>query len=265
MRRGVALSVAALTTLVCACACGSTSTKLAPPPKILNFELKSKLMGRQMSDVLVTPAGGGAGRPLLVFLHGYGAAPSDMVSPAFLAALRRLGDRAPVVFLPEGDIGWWHDRAEGPWGSYVLHEAIPGALARSGADPHRVAIGGISMGGFGALDLGRLAPKRFCAVGGHSPAVFLSEAEDIGHGFDDATDFARHDLIRLARRRSPYEAPVWIDVGNRDQLRLGATALARELRADGADVSFHVWPGSHNGRYWDAHFTDYLRFYADAC
>jgi predicted esterase len=231
----------------------------------LNLQLKSKLMAREMFDVLVTPAGGGAGRPLLVFLHGYGAAPSDMLSPAFLVALRRLGNRAPVVFLPEGDIGWWHDRAEGPWGSYVLREAIPTALARSGADPHRVAIGGISMGGFGALDLGRLAPKRFCAVGGHSPAVFVSEAEDIGDAFDNAADFARHDVIRLARSQSPYDASVWIDVGNRDQLRPGATELARELRADGADVTFHVWPGSHNGRYWDAHFAQYLRFYVDAC
>ena len=52
-----------------------------------------------------------------------------------LCAIHQLGDRAPVVFLPEGDIGWWHDRAEGPWGSYVLREAIPAVLARTGADP----------------------------------------------------------------------------------------------------------------------------------
>ena len=264
MRRGLALSVA-LASVLGACACGSTNTEPAPPPKVTNFQVKSKLMGREMSEVLVTPAGGSKGRPLLVFLHGYGAAPSDMLSPAFLAALRQLGDRAPVVFLPEGDIGWWHDRAEGPWGSYVLHEAIPTVLERTGADPHRVAIGGISMGGFGALDLGRIEPRRFCAVGGHSPAVLLNESQNILGGFDNAADFERHDLIRLARKRSPYDAPVWIDVGNQDQLRPASAKLARELGADGANVSFHVWPGNHNGRYWDAHFADYLRFYAGAC
>jgi acetyl esterase/lipase len=121
------------------------------------------------------------------------------------------------------------------------------------------------MDGFGALDLGRVEPKRFCAVGGHSPAVLLNESQNLLGGFDNAADFARHDLIRIARRHSPYDAPVWIDIGNRDQLRPGAEALAHELKSDGADVSFHVWPGSHNGRYWDAHFADYLRFYADAC
>jgi predicted esterase len=259
------LSGVALSILLCVSGCASAKTKLTSPPKVLNIQLKSKLMGREMSDVLVVPASGAKGRPLLVFLHGYGATPIDMVDPAFLAALRRLDDRAPVVFLPEGDIGWWHDRAEGPWGQYVLREAIPEALTRSGADPHRVAIGGISMGGFGALNFGSVTPKRFCAVGGHSPAVFRSEAEDIGHAFDNAADFERHDLLRMARKGSPYDAPVWIDIGNRDQLRPGAVELARELKADGANVSFHVWPGSHNGRYWDAHFAQYLRFYADAC
>jgi predicted esterase len=260
-----ALSVFALAILLCISGCGSAKTNAEGPPKVLNIKLKSKLMDREMSDVLVTPAGGAKGRSLLVFLHGYGASPSDTIDPAFLKALRQLGDRAPVVFVPEGGVGWWHDRDEGPWGSYVLREAIPAVLKRTGADPHRVAIGGISMGGFGALDLGRIEPKRFCAVGGHSPAVLLNESQDIINAFDSNADFEHHDLIRITRKRTPYNAPVWIDVGNQDQLRPAAAELARELKADGADVTFHVWPGNHNGQYWDAHFAEYLRFYADAC
>jgi enterochelin esterase-like enzyme len=262
MRAGLALVLAAL--VLGACGCGSSS-KPAPPPTVAQFQLTSKLMGRPLYETLVTPAGGGKGRPLLVFLHGYGAAPSDMVTPAFLAGLRRLGDREPVVMLPEGDTGWWHDDGDGPWGSYVLREVIPAALRRTGADPHRVAIGGISMGGFGAIDLGRLAPGRFCAVGGHSPAVFERGSDGAAYAFGGEADFARHDLLTLERHRSPYETPVWLDVGNRDGLRPAVTKLADELQADGAEVSFHVWPGVHDGRYWDAHFAQYLDFYADAC
>ena len=263
MRLWLALCLAGLA--LGATACGSSKHTLAPPPHVTTFTLQSRLMGRPLYEQLVTPSGGGKGRPLLVFLHGYGAAPSDTVTPAFLAALRRLGDREPVVLLPEGDTGWWHDDGDGPWGSYVLHEAIPAALRRSGADPHRVAIGGISMGGFGALDLGRIQPKRFCAVGGHSPAVFERGSDGAAYAFGGEADFARHDLLTLARRRSLYHAPAWIDVGNRDDLRPTVTKLAHELRAKGEKVSFHVWPGVHTGRYWDAHFAEYLRFYADAC
>ena len=202
-----------------------------------DFALQSKLLGRTMYEELVTPAGGGEGRPLLVFLHGYGGTPSGTVSPALITALRRLGDRAPVVLLPEGYTGWWHDRDEAPWGSYVLNEVIPAGLERSGADRDRVAIGGISMGGFGALDLGRLAPERFCAVGGHSPAVYARGSDDILFGFDDPADFARHDLLTLARGASPYDAPVWLDVGDQDALRPAVETLAHELAGPTAPTS----------------------------
>ena len=258
------LTAACLIAVVLASSCGS-QPKPAAPLKVSDVSLESKLMGRQMLDLLVTPPGGGKGRPLVVFLHGYGATPRDTLSPAFVNAIRRLGKQAPNVFLPEGDTGWWHDTRQGKWGSYVLREVIPAALARTGADPDRVAIGGISMGGFGALDLGRQEPKRFCAVGGHSPAIFARGSHDIEFGFDDATDFAKHDLLRIARDHSPYGRPVWIDIGRQDELRPGASKLARELKADGANISFHSWPGAHTGEYWDAHFAQYLRFYVDAC
>jgi hypothetical protein len=51
----------------------------------------------------------------------------------------------------------------------------------------------------------------------------------------------------------------WLALRDIRQLRPAASELAGELQAYGADVSFHVWPGCHNGRYWDAHFADYLR------
>lgn len=260
MRIGVALLLVLLVS-----GCGSSGSKPETPLRISTFQLQSKLLGKPLDQVLVTPKGGGQDRPLLVFLHGYGGSAAGTLSGAFVTALQRLGDRAPVVVLPNGEVGWWHDRKEGPWGSYVLDEVIPAALARSGADPDRIAVGGISMGGFGALDLGRIAAKRFCAVGGHSPAVYERGSTDALFGFDDQADFDRHDLLGIASDHSPYDAPVWIDVGDRDFLRPAAEKLAKELEAHDADVTFHVWPGNHDGDYWNAHFTDYVKFYADAC
>jgi S-formylglutathione hydrolase FrmB len=233
---------------------------------VTTLPVHSKLLNRTLNGLLVTPHGGGQGRPLLVFLHGRGATPGETLGDAFLAGLRRLGARAPVVLLPDGgDHSYWHDRAEGAWGSYVLHEAIPAALTRSGANPHRVAIGGISMGGLGALDLARIAPRRFCAVGGHSAALYLRGSETPDGAFDDLADFKRHDLVAFARGGSPYRAPLWLDVGTKDPFRGADTAFAHELQADGAKPSFHVWPGSHGPTYWDAHLARYLRFYAVAC
>jgi S-formylglutathione hydrolase FrmB len=178
-------------------------------------------------------------------------------------ALRRLGDRAPVVLLPDGGTGWWHDRQEGPWGSYVLREAIPAALRRSGADRDRIAIGGISMGGFGALDLARVAPTRFCAVGAHSAALWFHGGDTPVGAFDDAEDFARHDLIRFAASERLYRVPVWIDVGRDDPFARADVALARELRTHGTEVHLDVHPGGHSG--WSRRMDDYIRFYAQSC
>ncbi|HTQ94737.1 MAG TPA: hypothetical protein VMK84_35110, partial [Streptosporangiaceae bacterium] len=66
------------------------------------------------------------------------------------AALHTLGPRAPDIAFPYGDASYWVNSADGAWASYVLHEVIPKALTVLNADPRWVAIGGISMGGYGA-------------------------------------------------------------------------------------------------------------------
>ena len=117
----------------------------------------------------------------------------------------KLGPRAPDIVFPYGGAdSYWHDRADGAWASYVTREVIPQALARLHADPRRIAIGGISMGGFGALDIARLHPGRFCAAGGHSAALFTSGALSAAGAFDDAADFARHDVILALKRDGQY-------------------------------------------------------------
>jgi S-formylglutathione hydrolase FrmB len=131
-----------------------------------------------------------------------------------------------------------------------------------GADRRRVAIGGISMGGFGAFDLARLYPDRFCAVGGHSPALWRTGDETAPGAFDDAEDFARHAVIASA---SAYtRLPVWLDAGDEDPFRPGDDAFAAALRSAGAHATVRTWPGGHTRDYWDSHWAAYLRFYARA-
>jgi S-formylglutathione hydrolase FrmB len=139
----------------------------------------------------------------------------------------------------------------------------PAALSRTGADPDRVAIGGISMGGFGALDLARLAPGRFCAVGAHSAALWFAGADTPGGAFDDGEDFARHDVLAAAAGRKVYRVPVWIDVGRDDPFFETDTALAERLRSHGTDVRLDVHGGGHSG--WSSRMPAYLRFYVSAC
>ena len=234
--------------------------------EIERFSIDSRLVGRTVDEIVLRPPRGSRGRPLLVLLHGRGASPDMFLYPELLEGLEKLGSRAPAVLLASGgDSSYFHDRREGAWASHLLREAIPQAAKRLAADSRRVAIGGISMGGWGALALAQRLPSRFCAVGGHSAAMWFTGAETPDGAFDDAEDFERHDLIEAARDgRTLGRTRVWIDVGRADPFADADTALARALAASGQPVSFRLWPGGHEMAYWRAHTAAYLRFYADA-
>ncbi len=228
--------------------------------EMARLEVDSDLVGRTLEQGLYDP--GVAGRPLLVLLHGRGSDPEDVWTLGLHEELDRLGHRAPAVLLVAGgDHSYFHDRRDGRWGSYVVDEAIPAAMRRLKTDPRRIAIGGISMGGFGALDLARLHPARFCAVGGHSPALWRTGGETPAGAFDDAEDFTRHDVFG-----GPYRgrAKVWIDVGREDPFHDAAKAYAGLLRRHGRDVTLRTWDGGHARDYWKLHLKAYLGFYARA-
>jgi S-formylglutathione hydrolase FrmB len=232
--------------------------------ELRHVTIKSRFAHRSLRVTLVQPAHASEGRPLLVFLHGRGDKGEDSnVNDAFFKALAAQGDKAPAVVFPNGgNHGYWHDRRGAKWARYVLDEVIPRAIQELHAAPQRVAIGGISMGGFGALDLARLHPHRFCAVGAHSPALWQAAGETAPGAFDDAHDFARHDVVGAARRDSSLfkGTPVWVDAGSADPFQPGDHALDRAL----SGVRLRTYPGAHEGAYWRAHYGAYLRFYADA-
>ena len=53
------------------------------------------------------------------------------------------------------------------------------------------------MGGFGALDLALEHPGRFCAVGGHSAALWQRAGATAPGAFDNANDFNDNSPTRL--------------------------------------------------------------------
>lgn len=230
--------------------------------------VSSRALGEDRSVSVIEPPGGGAGRPLLVFLHGRGeSAPSYLENEELLAALGRLGLRAPTIALPDGgESSYWHNRDDGDWADYVIDEVIPAAAAEVDADPDRVAIGGISMGGFGAYSLALGNPGRFCAVGGHSPALWLEGGDSAPGAFDDAEDFERHDVLeQVAESPEPFGGiPIWNDIGEEDPFLISSVELAESLQSVSADATTQIWAGGHDYEYWDSHWDAYLRFYADA-
>jgi S-formylglutathione hydrolase FrmB len=255
--------------------------------RVIHFTIANG--GRILPEVAVIPAGSAPHpRPLLVLLHELIGDPSSTLTQAVFATLSQLGPEAPDIVSPYSPAdSYWHDRAGlppnyetgGDWGSYVISQVIPRAIALLHADPRRIAIAGNSMGGFGALDIARLHPGVFCAVAAHSPALFASYSSSAPTNatltndtisepgnFDNAADFARHNLLRIAALSTDLygHTPVWIDAGSRDPHVAADRKLADLLREHGTRVQFHIWPGGHENAYWNSHQGDYFRFYAAA-
>src|SRR3954469_3477687 len=170
----------------------STSTAAAAPQstdtrgaRIVHYTLGGR------DEIAVVPKK--TSRRLLAFLHGSGAGPEQFLSNQLFAALAR--PRSPVVvMLSGGDHSYWHDRNSGKWASMVLSRAIPDARRRFHTKG-KVAIGGISRGGYGALHIASLRPSAFCAVGGHSAALWRRAGATAPGAFDNADDYTRNNVF----------------------------------------------------------------------
>ncbi len=263
-------SLLALVALLALASCGQADPRGA---HVTRIAFHSAAVGRTEHVTVVVPPGEAPQRPrpLLVFLHGRGGDDeSELGTQPLFDELRRLGERAPLIAFPDGgDASYWHDRADGDWARYVTDEVIPRVTSHFGADPRRVAIGGISMGGFGALDLAERRARRWCAVGAHSPALWQAAGETAAGAFDDAEDFTAHDVVGMARTSDGAAAlsrqPLWIDAGEEDPFLPGDRALVDALHAAGAtSVQVDTRPGGHDGAYWKRRWPQYLRFYARA-
>jgi S-formylglutathione hydrolase FrmB len=271
-RRRVALGILSLV-FVAIAYLALAATVFAPVDRhgaqLVHIEVHSKAVGRDLGvNVIVPPGAGPQGeRSLLVFLHGRGGYEGTFNDAVFRGLPSLHGRRGPLVAFPAGGVhGYWHDRAGGDWGKWVMDEVIPLVVRRFGIDPQRLAIGGISMGGFGAYDLALKNPGRFCAVGGHSPALWFDGSESAPGAFDDSADFERNDVVEAVQADPEAfgKTRIWNDYGTEDPFRPYDEGFVAALEAGNADLSVHSWPGAHEGGYWDSHWPAYQRFYVNA-
>lgn len=207
--------------------------------------------------------------PVLYMLHGLGGSYTQWRDVGLFDTATRLieaGSLEPlIIVLPQGDQAYWMDHADnGPrWGRFVAHELTAAVDARFRTQPDRAhrAIGGMSMGGHGALQLAINNPDVFGVAGAHSLAL---RRRDIAPAYFGSQDwFNQHDPVFLYRERAAQARTLklWVDIGKEDSWLSADEAFNRQLSADRVPHSFHVYPGGHTNEYWAAHAEEYLRFY----
>lgn len=245
------------------------------------------LGGRADVTLYMHPTAAGAGArdvPVVILLHGvYGShwAWARKGGAHRTAARLMEGGVIPPFVLAMPSDGLWGDgsgyvRHSGTAGSgdpsrdferYVVDE-VPACVAGvvpsvSASSP--LFIGGLSMGGFGALRLGAKHPRRFRGVSGHSSITHFSQmsrfVEEPLAAYGPPPEEEQCVLHWMTANRATLP-PVRFDCGTDDPLIEDNRRLHRDLDALGIPHRYEEFAGGHEWPYWELHLEDSLRFFA---
>jgi enterochelin esterase-like enzyme len=251
------------------------------PPAVVTSDLSgtwrevtfySSALNRDMAYYVYLPPGyASEGRryPVLYMLHGAGGSKDEWPAYGLVTDVDRSivsKDINPmIVVLPQGDLGYWVNWADGGtrWGDYVTHDLRRqvDATYRTLPDASHRAIGGLSMGGAGALQLGFNHPDIFGVVGAHSPSLHLDDGTFTAV-YGSGSDFMQREPMDLATSAPDIESlKIWIDVGEEDPWLERDEILHDRLVERGIAHNWNVLAGGHDGDYWTQHLPAYLRFY----
>jgi enterochelin esterase-like enzyme len=262
-----------------------TATQAATPvipsgSQVLDRTFVSAALGRQMPYFVYLPVGyteSGIRYPTLYMLHGHGGSNTEWIGYGLLETADTIintGQIPPmIIVLPQGDQAFWVNHADDGqrWGDYTARDVVQqiDANYRTIPDARHRAIGGLSMGADGAIQLAMNYPGTFGTVGIHSPTLrdYQDTASYVSF-FGDETYFNAHDPVHLTQQYPDRARAfnLWLDVGANDtdwhDSTLSYHTLLTQLNV--SHIWHGDWPGIHDGYYWGGHAADYMRFYGAA-
>jgi S-formylglutathione hydrolase FrmB len=311
--------------LLALAACGTSNPRAtgagAATGTIARARFHSDALGVDKPVVVWLPAGYAASSkryPTIYLLHGLGGMQEDFLRHGKLAEVADELALQAIVVMPDGDDGWYVDWAEAldydaclrgegvlskepedycvrspRYETYVAKDLIAwvDATYRTIAAREGRAIGGFSMGGFGALGLAMRHSDLFGAVasfagvdamtytGAHpyvrGQSTLAQTWDDIVHSHDadliawyehvfghDLARWRAADPIVLAETLEDGRLAVWLSAADADRHKLqdGAQYLDERLTARGVRHTFVFAPGAHDYKFVHAHLAEALRF-----
>ncbi len=274
----------ALAGLFWACAALTASAWAAHAQQVETIDIPSPALKRAVPAVLYLPPGYSPDNSyrLVVLLHGQTSSPEDYASVGVFEAATDLIDKGEIVplvmVIPAIDNSYGINSATAaevyidgigmvdfPKGNYedFLTADLPTFMAdtySAGTVAADRVYAGISMGGYAALRIGLAFPDLATRIAGHSPAIVGRSFRWL---FPDKAAWQERSLPLLAERYEPTDQYFYLDCGQQDEhgFFLQSLKMSKILKDHGAVVAWHPAPGYHDGAYWQAHVTDYVRFY----
>lgn len=245
---------------------------------------KSEHLGKETTMRVLTPEVGAPPYATLYLLHSLNDDSSAWIKKTKIESLVR--SLPLLVVMPDGYRGFYTDNEEGPpYARHIGEELVDFVDRTYPTRPERSsrAIGGVSMGGYGALRIGLGYAERFCSIHSHSgsldrsvefklnpaertgimkhrPDSFIVEMRRI---FGERPNGTKHDVLKLAveAKKAGKLPKLWIDCGVEDYLIHGTRAFHRELDASAIRHFYRELPGSHDSEYQSVDLEAALAFH----
>jgi len=210
----------------------------------------------------------------LYLLHGVFGSYIDWVTGTRIQRFAEEHDLC--VVMPSGDNAFYVDQpaANNMYGEFVGKELVELTrkmfpLSHKREDTY---IGGLSMGGFGALRNGLKYSDTFGCITALSSACQLEEmaarTDDPGFMlenksyveacFGDLSKLLESDknpkyLAKQMKKEGKDFPRIYMACGDKDSLLPSNKEMAAFLKEQGADVTFEVGPGNHEWDFWDTY------------
>jgi predicted peptidase len=195
--------------------------------------------------------------PVILFLHGSGERGSDGIKQTAVGlpqAIRLNADKWPfIVVMPQCPEDAWWTRPEQ---EQQALKALDASIAEFNGDPKRVYLTGLSLGGYGTLDIAARNPGRFAALAPVCGGVVIEWRPE----------------RQVTWGPEPYKAvaqkigktPVWLFHGDLDDsvpVR-ESREMFKALQAAGGNARYTEYPGvghdSWNNAYWAPELPQWL-------
>jgi putative tributyrin esterase len=232
---------------------------------VATVQFMSDALWREVTYTVLLPNAAlvGAGPyPVLYQLHGGNQNHTSWLHYSNLRSY--VSDLPLIVILPDGAQSRWANGGT-PFTAYedFLIQELPTHIRQIfPATNGKWAIGGNSMGGFGAVRLGLKYPQLFSSVWSHSG------------GFPTADTLAEHwywagnphdlDCYVLIDQLNVQTMPLLtFDCGVDDHLLDGNRRFHAFLESRGIPHTYHEHAGGHTWEYWDRHIQAALKQHYD--
>lgn len=225
----------------------------------------SEALKQHVSYNVILPETGSGPFPVLMQLHGY---TDDEAVWLYQSNLIRHARPYPlIIVLPNGGTSFYLNlTSAGRFGLRRYEDVMMQDLSRHVIDTFHAkespwVIGGLSMGGFGAMRLGLKYPDRFASIWAHSGAYDMRDRDGL---FTEVEDPEDADVFTWVERTAKRDNPpvISFDCGTDDDLIEENRRLHDRMDKAGLAHTYKEHPGGHTWDYWDEHVQEALAQHA---